>query len=452
MKYVAYSREDETFSEFIDQLKRQGTDLSLVSTQFSDLDDTRCRLLLDCLLEHWNQVVRQSSMYGRSMPGVRYLDLSSNHLHSFEASGLVQILYNNRLLSVLEIQANELGSAGTEDIHSFACAIKHCSLRRLNLTANRLGDAGLATFFDHLPDTGTSLLALHLSVNTFSTDTGSWKAAHSIARFLSSPKKCRGLKSIHLNGNHFGWEGVRAIAHAIIGSRRACKAKANSLTDVPPNILDACPPNTSLTNIDLFSTGIDSLNTASKHVPPYAEWEAYSMVTRENWYQLIMEQLEMNQYQQAVCQRAAARVLGAARIIGCKSRWMEPSDGAKGSFPFQRLPVELRRHILFHVDSGQCLSHDQLINVLRWASEPTTLGYVREAGTWPPTQSLAVADNVWNLPPWSWTECYERRSPPRNWYSDGLEYDELDGFDPAKMAFLECTGTVEMDHLASRAS
>ena len=164
-----------------------------------------------------------------------------------------------------------------------------------------------------------------------------------------------------------------------------------------------------------------------------------------------MEQLEMNQYQQTVCQRAAARILGAARIIGCKSRWIEPPDGARDHFPFRRLPVELRRHILFHVDSEHCLSHEQLINVLRWASEPSTLGYVREAGAWPPTQSLAVADNVWNLPPWSWTECYECRSPPRNWYSDGLEYDELDGFDPAKMAFLECTGTVEMEHVASRA-
>ena len=238
---------------------------------------------------------------------------------------------------------------------------------------------------------------------------------------------------------------------AIIGSRRACQATANSLVDVPSSILDACPPNTSLTNIDLFSTGIDSLNTASKNVPPCAEWEAYSTVSRENWYQLVMEQLEMNQYQQAVCQRAAARILGPARIIGCKSRWIEPTDGARDHFPFRRLPVELRRHILFHVDSEHCLSHEQLINVLRWASEPSTLGYVREAGAWPPTQSLAVADNVWNLPPWSWTECYECRSPPRNWYSDGLEYDELDGFDPAKMAFLECTGTVEMEHVASRA-
>ena len=45
MKYVAYSREDETFSEFLDQLKKQGPDVSLVSAQFSDLDDTRCCLL-----------------------------------------------------------------------------------------------------------------------------------------------------------------------------------------------------------------------------------------------------------------------------------------------------------------------------------------------------------------------------------------------------------------------
>ena len=159
MKYVAYSREDETFPEFIDQLKKQGPDVNLVSAQFSDLDDTRCRLVLDCLLSLWSQVAREPSMYGRSMPGVRYLDFSSNRIQSFQASGLVQILNNNRLLSALEIQANELGKAGTEDIRAFACAMKHCSLRRLNITAIRLGDAGLATFIDHLPDTGTSLLA-----------------------------------------------------------------------------------------------------------------------------------------------------------------------------------------------------------------------------------------------------------------------------------------------------
>ena len=68
MKYVAYSREDETFSEFLDQLKKQGPDVSLVSAQFSDLDDTRCRLVLDCLLDLWGQVASPVSYTHLTLP------------------------------------------------------------------------------------------------------------------------------------------------------------------------------------------------------------------------------------------------------------------------------------------------------------------------------------------------------------------------------------------------
>lgn len=446
MRCVSYSRDDNTFPEFMEELGAYGPSVHMVTAQFGELGDKRCRRLLEYVYEQWQSLAQQPSTYGRKMPGVRYLELSSNHIRSFRESALTHVLQGNRLLTLLEIQANELGESGTDDICAFAHALESCSLRRLNMTANQLGDAGMAAFFDHMPHRGTSLRELRLSVNTFESDAAPHHAAHSIARFLSSPTRCRGVETIHLNGNNFGWEGVRAIVHAIIGSRRACTAaplEGRAEEAVPADMMDACPPNRSLIHIDLFSSGID---TWTAHDAPRAAWEAYSMVTRENWHELLVQQLKANEIGRDLCQKAAAKVLAAARIIGCKSHFAESSSDAPAHFPFLRLPVELRRLILHHVDTTQSLSHNQLVNVLRWAVEPSTLKYVSLDGTLPPTDSsTATPDNVWDLPPWSWTECYTSRSPPRNWFSDSYEQDER-GCDPAYSAFLECTGTVHMDH------
>lgn len=307
------------------------------------------------------------------------------------------------------------------------------TLRVLNITANHFGDDGLEAFFDALPRTGTSLTKLYVSMNTFESDTGSLKAARSIARFLADPDACRGLERLHLNGNHFGWAGVRMIAHAIIGSRAACTLGGSAAaTTQEEHVLDAAPPNRSLTHIDLFSTGIGAQAPAETQ-KTYAEWEWYSLVTEDHWWGLVAQQLEKNRRRGDQARRAATQVLAAARVLGCKVREADPER----SYSFLRLPLELRMRLIAYTDRHSVLTHGQLVHVLQWASEPGTIGY----GT-RPTVSSPPATPVWPIPPWSWDECFERRSVRRNWYSDAFDQGDVNGLaprDPGLLAFWECT-------------
>lgn len=373
------------------------------------------------------------------------MDLSSNQLTSFKNSGLTAVLQHNGTLTTLELQGNELSSgapaeACLDDIGAFAQAVGTSDLRTLNITANCLGDAGLAAFFDALPRTGTTLRTLYLSVNTFQDAAKVNAAALSIARFLSDPGACRGLERLHLNGNHFGWQGVRTIVHAVIGSRCACTLGGAS--DVPHDIVDALPPNRSLLHLDLFSTGIDSLASPAPPDETHAfAWEHKSLLSLNNWPFLLQDQLQSNKRERIACQMAAVQVLAIARITGCRA---SDAGGVQPPFPFLHLPLELRGLILEYV--GPALRHSQWTNVVRYACEPSTIGYgLRQVDF--PTDG-APCEMVLPVPPWSWSECFAERSHPRNWYGEtiDIERDESHdlyarGLSPDLLAFWECTGT-----------
>lgn len=322
-----------------------------------------------------------------------------------------------------------------DECRRFAYAVSTSTLRVLNMTANHLGDEGMAAFFDALPRTGTSLKSLYISVNTFESASGSLQAARSIARFLSDSGACRGLERLHLNGNHFGWAGVRMIAHAIMGSRAACTLGGTAdATTHDESVLDAAPPNRSLIHIDLFSTGIDSWAPAEPQTI-YASWESSSLVTRDRWWSLVERQLEENERRRSAALRAATQVLVAARLLGCKVHEANPQC----TYSFLRLPLELRLRLISYVDSDGVLTHEQLVHVLQWASEPGTIGY----GTRIDPAPAPATQLVWPIPPWSWDNCFQHRSVRRNWHSDSFDEDDLDGRgprDPALLAFWECTG------------
>ena len=440
MRHYSYDSEHETYARFLESVRRFGAELNRVTVQFSELSDQRCSALLEVLENEWQRIGQNPSAFGKGRQGVRHLDLSSNQLQSFKNSGLINMIRGNHILMSLEVQANGLGLSHEQDIQAFANALGTCALRRLNMTANKLGDAGLSSFFDALPPTGTPLSELYLSVNTVASESGSWRAARSIANFLSTPKKCRHIKYFHLSGNHFGWAGVRAIVHAILGSRRACTLNGTiAANNIPTDMLDAVAPNTNLVAMDLFSTGIDTLMTSTQELlPPELEWETYSAVTPDNWSDVLTEHLCRNQDHARACQLASVQLLAVARTIGCKSR--EANVPSTKVFPFLRLPTELRVFIMQFIDTDNVLSHEQFINILRWASEPSTIQFIREFGAWPPQHSSVPTENIWGLPPWSWGEAYTWRSVPRNWYSEAMEYDEWHRWQPEKLAFWENTG------------
>lgn len=464
MHHVSYHGEEVPVSEMLERLTHESHSVTTLTVSFAELLDGGCARFLQGLekQKQWRRLrpgERSERIPGAGGvlvdPGIRALDLSSNQLTSFDKSGLTAAVEHNGTLSSLELQGNELCSNAPpaqclDEIRRFARAVGTSSLRALNITANCLGDAGLAAFFDALPRTGTSLKTLCLSVNMF-VDGESPEAQHgtaaarSIACFLSDPVACRGLERLHLNGNQFGWAGVRTIAHAIIGSRVACTLGQEST--LPLSTLDALAPNRSVMHLDLFSTGIDSLSAPLSDEEPAFDWEASSLLTPSNWPVLLTHQLEANEEDRIATRKSAAKVLAAARIAGCKAR--DAGGEARGTFPLLRLPLELRGVVLDHLDEARALSRTQLLHVLAYACEPSTIGYGLRQVDYPVDQPHADEATLPILP-WSWEECFATRSQPRNWYGEWIDLQReqpsaANETTPDLLAFWECTGT---DHAA----
>lgn len=444
-------------AEFLPRLTKESHSVCTLTVSFAELHDQGCSRFLNEIQDHthWRRLQpgdrseRIPAAGGVLVePGIREMDLSSNQLTSFEKSGLTAAVENNGTLTVLELQGNELCSAMPsaaclDEIRKFARAVGSSNLRTLNLTANCLGDAGLAAFFDALPRNGSSLKTLCLSVNTFEDASQCTAAAESIARFLSDPLACRGLERLHLNGNHFGWFGVRTVAHAVIGSRMACTLGQDS--NLPRDIVDSLPPNRSLLHLDLFSNGIDSLAApSSPDEIRMFPWEHESLLTPSNWSMLLNNQLEFNERDRTACRNAAVRLLTIARIVGCRSHdagEQEPDV----CFPILRLPLELRGLILEHLAPE--LNHVQWTEVVRYACDPSTLAYgLRQVDY--PVDSQQTTEMVLPVPPWSWAECFSTHSRPRNWYGEWIDIQRgqsamssADDTSPDLLAFWECTGT-----------
>ncbi|WFD47585.1 hypothetical protein GLX27_002237 [Malassezia furfur] len=457
MHHVSYDVEDMPLDKLLPSIARESHSVCMLTVSFAELSDVGCRKFLEEIEPHahWRRLQpgdrsdRIPHVGGVLIePGIREIDFSSNQFTSFERSGLTAAVENNATLSILELQGNELGSgapaeARLDEIRRFAQAVGTSTLRALNITANRLGDAGLAAFFDALPRTGTTLKTLYLSVNTFDDASECLAAAKSIARFLSDPLASRGLERVHLNGNQFGWQGVRIIVDAVVGSRTACTYGCNAKP--PADFVDASPPNRSLLFLDLFSNGIDSLVPSSDTETTYAfAWEAASRLTPANWSMLLSNQLEANERNRAACRKAAARLLPIARVVGCRSRDAgDPVDA--NAFPILRLPLELRGMILAYVAPE--LRHTQWTDVVRYACAPSTMGYgLRQVDY--PIDTAPPAEMVLPVPPWSWAECFATRSRPRNWYGEWIDLQRAlpdtsptDHTSPDLLAFWECTGT-----------
>ncbi|WFD30876.1 hypothetical protein MSPP1_001900 [Malassezia sp. CBS 17886] len=444
MDQVSFHGQDAPVGTVLGHVGANPDGIGRLVLSFSELGDAGCRRLLEGLaasstwrwLDGWQDAAEAdeaTGLQGRaSTPrGIRALDLSSNQLASFVRSGVVSALAYNATLSALELQGNELGSEGAptrmDDIAAFAHALGTSALRTLNLSANSLGDSGMAHFFDALPRTGTPLKHLYLNVNTHASDWGR-AGARGVARFLRDASASRGLTRLHLNGNDFGWDGVRTIVSAVVGTPDAA-------------------PNRALCHLDLFSTGFNRpphLEPPGTDDLPPAHSAVNAHLTRENWAAVLKAQLDANVADAAACRQSALDVLGVARIVACRAR--DQTSLARGAFPILRLPLELREHVLHHIDTHARLSRTQMLLVLRWASDPSTIGYGRAFAT---LRQLSHAPSpspaTLAIPPWSWEECFEHRSQPRNWYSDAMDArneaskPSLDA--PEKLAFWECTNT-----------
>lgn len=269
------------------------------------------------------------------------------------------------------------------------------------------------------------------------------------------------LELLTLNGNTFTLRGVRIIVAAATGG-------------------PYYPPNRSLTHLELFATSrpddVDSEDEDRQHeddtVPrrtlsigrsylerrkarasvrsdkdegedsegtgagPHYEFDlapddrrAYRHVTSENWRRKLGSHLWRNAQERSGVVWAAQEVLGKARLLGCRARLVPNSDANATSEPsvIERLPPELRLHILRFLDEDDCLSDRQFRLIISWACDPQTIGYGEPGWAKPwrhddpalppsqPTSSLLPSH------PWSWREMFQERSLPRDWAAESWD-------------------------------
>lgn len=90
------------------------------------MDSDRCRVLVDCIMEH---------------PSLECLDLSHNFIGDRGARALSKLIAGRSKLKNLNLANNRLQATGGLAL-AHALAKKSCLLRTLNLRLNRLRDDG----------------------------------------------------------------------------------------------------------------------------------------------------------------------------------------------------------------------------------------------------------------------------------------------------------------------
>lgn len=298
----------------------------------------------------------------------------------------------------------------------------------------------MIAFLSTLPPSGLRELHLSLVVPPESTTPEEGlESADAVADYLRDGRRCRALEKLTLNGNTFGWTGVRVIVGAIVSLPSASGARRGG--------------NRTVSHVELFATGADApdpdegdtsfgegagtgtgartRSTRRRSMTEYfiarrrehrAERKMRraaavvgggggrlsqpssddeeredirsgnaKFITRDNWRKLLGETVWANA-QRSVRTRSSARaLLGPARVLGCCVRQGDGDNGggggaaaAKGAgagphFPFMRLPPELRVQILRHLDDKRSLNDLQFLTVLSWACERSTIGYGSES-------------------------------------------------------------------------
>lgn len=185
-----------------------------------------------------------------------------------------------------------------------------------------------------------------------------------------------------------------------------------------------------------------------RHLPtidiPLEEWgrdfdevaEIGAGINASTWKSIKQQHLDDNMNDGHACRKAALRILGAARMVGCRaSRATLPPQGgsakeAPGFHRFLDLPPELRLLVLRHLDTENVLSARQFSSVISYACDASTIGYGNASFDWSRvlnSQDSATPASEGNasstLPAekWSWTDCFARRAPPRDWDADRLD-------------------------------
>ncbi|KAM0787745.1 hypothetical protein ACM66B_003802 [Microbotryomycetes sp. NB124-2] len=193
-----------------------------------------------------------------------------------------------------------------------------CSVQCLSLTTNpRLGSRGATALLSHVKLGSQSRFSqLHLSLCALGPS-----SARVVAQWLEDPEGGARLQVLGLNANHIGSNGVRRIAESVISGR------ASSLVHLECLANDATPP---------------LRNGSTEHDE---DDDDYFVDSTTDWRSELDAAQRRNKIVLRETRTAALSALAAGRVLfGGNAREGQNTD--ERAFPFTRLPVELRVHVL----------------------------------------------------------------------------------------------------------
>lgn len=329
-------------------------------------------------------------------------------------AGITEFVERNRSLVSCWLEDFVLG-ATNEDVARFARVVGASSVRILHL--KRMNPAGVCAFLDAIP--ASHIHTLCVSIEEMSAEKEKAVLA-SVVQFITDPMRSRSVK--YLDISFLSNEAKSVIKHVILGSREALDANA-------PGV-DAQQP-----NLSILQDGLGWPTGGSNTVIVFPEWMTHSRYLDISAYGNMCQRVYERNSSICECTRQEAFVLlGAARVIGCRARFLE---GGPDVFPFAKLPGGLRIRILAAL--APHLDRTQIISVLSWACCAATIGHCcrPRADTRPPMAPIL------DVPAWNWDECATS-------FAHGcLTFAEqfVDSHDPRRsrlcvgLPFLEATGT-----------
>ncbi|CAO1632632.1 unnamed protein product [Sympodiomycopsis kandeliae] len=176
---------------------------------------------------------------------------------------------------------------------------------------------------------------------------------------------------------------------------------------VPPIDTAATRQDRPSTPLTLARDAGSRANQVELTVPPLedespANRQLYAHINAFNWRHTLGSHLWSNTQNRSGVIYSALTLLGAARILGCKSTISTDNQESSSRMSLATLPPEIRLDILKQLIDERNLSQKQFDQVISFACDPRTLGY--GSSDWTPAQQLRVTTSLlpsqpFTLPP-----------------------------------------------------
>ncbi|KAL0065461.1 hypothetical protein AAF712_007525 [Marasmius tenuissimus] len=317
----------------------------------NELSDDGCIVLFTFL----------SSKLGKKYQ-INEINLNSNGIGDRGLEAIASYLSENVNLKELYLQNNKFAGS-PQVLLSFTRALNRSKLRILSLTTNRFGDNLSQVFFPVL-DCPT-LGELHLSAIG-----ATYHSVLSITDFLACPR-CR-LHTLKLNGNNFGYGGVRKIIRTLESDNftiLSLELHANNFAGPQDSDNTSGDDNDEVVGPDSWKDGEALLKRVlmrNLHLKREVEKEALGLLVCSRATLLRSGEGSRLAATNQPCSETCTCIPNTGRPIARH----EPSV-ATHAFPFQLLPTELKLHILSLL--APTLSPMQRFTIFTHASSPATL-------------------------------------------------------------------------------